>query len=61
MFSTQNKLPEMTNGVIYYFKAILVVIQKTLKNFQTLFPLLRKTGLKFLIFRLISRERAGLH
>ena len=59
LLSSQNQIPQEIIGlgwVIYHIKALTVVIRTTIKNFKKLFSVSRKTGLKFLIFRLISSE-----
>ena len=61
LFLAQNQVPLIINElgwVIYHFKAIAfsVVIWTTLKN-PNFFLVSRKTGWKFLIFRLNSSEK----
>ena len=66
VFSLQDQLPQTIIAmirVILHFQVHSVVIRWTLKFFQIFLPLSRKTGLNFLIFRLILSyysERACL-
>ena len=49
----QNQVPQIIIGLgrlIYHIKALSIAIRTTFKNFQNIFPVSRKTGLKFLIF-----------
>ena len=60
LFSTQNQLPQIAIGqglVIYYIKALSVVIRTPLQNFEKIFPVSRKTAFKFVIFRLIRGSK----
>ena len=53
LFSTQNQVPQIINGqrfVIYYIKALSVVIRTTTKIPKKLFPLSRENGLNFFNF-----------
>ena len=61
LFYMQNLVPQKIMGlvwVIYHIKALPVVIWYKLNFFQKNFSVLRKPGLKFLIFRLFSSEKS---
>ena len=59
LLSRRNRALQIIIGlglVIYHTHIFKAVIQTTLKDFENVFPVLRKTDLKFMIFRFSSSE-----
>ena len=59
LFSRQNQALQIVIGLglgIYHTEILKVVIRTTLKNFEIVFPVSRKTDLKLMIFHFSSSE-----